>query len=118
MDDAEANYVIDAVHFLAREGHCFLSQYEFDIATGTWKHKTASSTLPVFSLEQALGSDDAEPATLSLPLRRQLYAHYLAEAGRIAAELRRAPELPSTTLDGDLGELQFFTLPAEDRRRH
>ncbi|MGB5335844.1 MAG: aminotransferase class V-fold PLP-dependent enzyme, partial [Woeseiaceae bacterium] len=80
MDDAEANYVIEAVHFLAREGGLFLGLYDFDLATGTWKHKYASSELPQFSLDAALSDEEGEPAVLSLALRLQLYDHYMTEA--------------------------------------
>lgn len=118
MDDAEANYVIDAVHFLAREGHSFLSLYDFDLATGTWLHKHATGELPEFSLDAALATDEGEPAVLSLALRKQLYRHYLAEAQRIADQLRNEPEAKLTSLSGDLGELQFFAMPEDERQPH
>jgi selenocysteine lyase/cysteine desulfurase len=118
MDDAEANYVIDAVHFVAREGHQFLGLYDFDLATGTWVHKYASGRLPKFSLDEALTDVEGEPATLSLALRRQLYRHYLTEAQKIADQLRNEPDVRLTALGGDLGELQFFALPEDKRRRH
>ena len=118
MDDAEANYVIDAVMFLAREGHRFLNLYDFDLATGTWVHKHAASTLPEFSLERALNIEEGEPAVLSLALRQQLYRHYMAEAQRIADQLRNEPEASRVLLDGELGELQFFSMPRDERQAH
>ncbi len=118
MDDAEADYVIEAVHFLAREGHRFLGLYDFDLATGTWAHKYASASLPQFSLDAAVAGEEGEPATLTLPLRRQLYRHYLAEAQRIADKLRHEPEARLVSLGGDLGELQFFALPDDEQQRH
>ena len=118
MDDAEANYVIDAVHFLAREGHHFLSLYDFDLATGTWVHKYATGKLPEFSLEQALAIEEGEPATLSLPLRQQLYRHYMNEAQKIADRLGNEPEAKLASLGGDLGELQFFAMPEDERQPH
>jgi hypothetical protein len=118
MDDAEANYVIGAVMFLAREGHQFLNLYEFDLATGTWVHKNAASTLPEFSLERALNIEEGEPAVLSLALRQQLYRHYMAEAQRIANQLRNEPEADLVLLDGELGELQFFAMPRDERQAH
>jgi len=118
MDDAEANYVIDAVHFLAREGHQFLGLYDFELGTGTWKHKYASSELPEFSLDEALSNDEGEPAILSLPLRRQLYAHYMNEAQRIADRLRDEPATECCSLEGDFGDLQFFALPADGPKQH
>ena len=117
MDDAEANYVIDAVNFLAREGHHFLSLYDFDLSTGTWVHKYAAGQLPEFSLEQALNIE-GEPATLSLPLRQQLYRHYMTEAQKIADQLRNEPEAKLASLGGDLGELQFFAMPEDERQPH
>ena len=118
MDDAEVNYIIDAVHFLAREGHHFLALYDFDLDTGTWVHKHATGTLPQFSLEAALSNDEGEPATLGLALREQLYRHYMAEANRLANQLRADAGAKLTSLSGELGELQFFAMPADERRRH
>jgi hypothetical protein len=118
MDEAEADYVIDAVHFLAREGHQFLHLYDFDLATGTWSHKFAASSLPEFSLDAALANNDGEPATLSLPLRQQLYRHYLSEAQKIADQLRNEPQAKLALLDGELADLQFFAMPEDERSTH
>ena len=38
MDDAEADYVIAAVNFVAEKGHLFLGLYDFDLHTGSWSH--------------------------------------------------------------------------------
>ena len=118
MDDAEANYVIEAVHFLAREGHRFLALYDFDLASGTWAHKYGKGTLPKFSLEAALETKPGEPATLTLPLRKQLYRHYMSEAQKIADRLRDEPEARLRSLDGELGDLQFFSMPDDERQPH
>ena len=118
MDDAEADYVIDAVDFLGREGSLFLNLYDFDLGTGTWKHKHTASELPHFSLDEALGNDEGEPAILSLALRRQLYNHYLSEAKRIADHLRIEPAPGRRTLEGEYADLQFFTLPEDGQRQH
>ena len=118
MDNAEANYVIEAVNFLAREGHQFLALYDFDLASGTWVHKYTSTTLPEFSLDAALSARQGEPATLSLPLRKQLYRHYMSEAQKIADRLRSEPEAKLRTLEGELGDLQFFAMPDDERQPH
>ena len=115
MDDAEVDFVIGAVRFIAQYGHYFLSEYDFDIYTGTWEHRRVAHNLPEFSLDAALGNVEGEPAILSLPLRKQLYDHYMTEARRWVERLRAGPEAASETLDGDLEELQFFTLPAGQR---
>ena len=118
MDDAEVNYIIEAVHFLAREGHHFLGLYDFDLDTGTWVHKFAAGTLPEFSLDAALTNNEGEPATLGLALREQLYRHYMTEATKLCSQLRNEVGAELTSLDGELGELQFFAMPADERQRH
>jgi len=111
MDDAEVDYIIGAVQFIAKYGRHFLSEYDFDLYTGTWEHRQLPTNLPNFSLDSALGGDEGEPATLSLPLRKQLYDHYMTEAQRWVERLREQPEGAGSTLKGDLEALQFFALP-------
>ncbi len=118
MDDAEADYVIDAVHFIAEHGKKFLGLYDFDLCSGTWSHRESTVELPKFSLENALKDDDEEPANLSLPLRRQLYDHYMTEARRWVERLGRRADAPTVSLEGELGELQFFALPDHEAPKH
>jgi len=118
MDDAEADYVIDAVHFVARHGYRFLSLYDFDLCTGTWSHRHVKDELQAFSLDSALAADDLDPAVLSDPLRSQLYDHYMTEANRWVGRLKEETAESLTTLDGELGELQFFALPEHASRSH
>jgi selenocysteine lyase/cysteine desulfurase len=118
MDDAEAGYVIDAVHFIARHGRKFLALYDFDLCTGTWSHRQTAIELPKFSLDSALRNEAEEPANLSLPLRQQLYDHYMTEANRWAKRLADEPEARTMSLEGELGDLQFFSLPDHGESRH
>ena len=118
MDDAEAAYVIDAVNFIANHGHRFLALYDFDLSSGTWSHKQDCCKLPKFELDAALNLDDGEPATLLLPVRKQLYDHYMTEARRWVERLGRDPKEKLQSLEGELGELQFFALPESATRKH
>jgi len=118
MDDAEADFVIEAVDFVAREGYRFLCLYDFDLCTGTWTHRQAATELPQFSLDAALCNEAGEPAILSLALRQQLYDHYMTEATRWAARLKDGPTVEFESLEGELAELQFFSLPAKATSQH
>jgi len=118
MDDAEANYVIEAVHFIARHGHRFLNLYDFDLCSGTWSHRQTTIELPQFSLDEALTNEEGEPAILSLPLRKQLYDHYMTDARRWVERLTEEGAEKLRSLDGELGELQFFALPESATRKH
>ena len=118
MDDAEADYVIAAVHFIAKHGRRFLSLYNFDLSTGTWTHKHEGNTLPTFDLDAALREEDGEPAILSLALRKQLYNHYMTEAKRWVQRLTEEGPETLESLEGELGELQFFALPESATQKH
>jgi len=117
MDDAEADYVINAVLFIARHGHLFLSLYDFDLCSGTWTHKHESTALQTFSLDAALRDDDNDPAVLTLPLRKQLYDHYMTDANRWVEKLKNDAPASLETLEGDLGDIQFFALPSREKDR-
>ncbi|NIL93099.1 MAG: aminotransferase class V-fold PLP-dependent enzyme [Woeseiaceae bacterium] len=118
MDDAEANYVIDAVHFVANNGYRFLALYDFDLSTGTWSHKNDCCQLPRFELDAALEHEEGEPAILSLPLRKQLYDHYMTDARRWVEHLNDEGPEKLQSLEGELGELQFFALPEGATSKH
>jgi selenocysteine lyase/cysteine desulfurase len=112
MDEAEANYVVDAILFIARYGHLFLALYDFDLCSGTWTYKHVSITLQTFSLDAALDSDDTEPAVLTELSRKQHYDQYMTEANRWVEKLKSNASQSLEILEGELGELQFFLLPA------
>ena len=118
MDDAEADYVIAAVLFIARHGALFLSLYDFDLCSGTWTQRHASIPLQTFSLDAALADDSNAPAVLTMALRKQLYDHYLTEANRWVERLETDTPKSHKTLAGELGDLQFFTLPEDATNQH
>ena len=108
-DDIEADYLIDAVTFVARYGSRFLPLYEFRLRSGTWTHREHTAEPPVFSLDAALAACP-ERATPSATERAERYASALREAHAWAERLE--PELVSTTLDGELADLQYFAVAA------
>jgi len=118
MDDAEADYIIEAVNFVSRHGRKFLQLYDFDLCTGTWSNREMNVSLPKFSIDEALDLQEGEPAILSLPLRKQLYDHYMTEANRWAQRLAEGPADRLKLLDGELGDLQFFSMPANSDPTH
>lgn len=111
MDDAEADYVIDAVEFVADRGRRFLPLYRFDPETGQWRHRDGDASGPPFSLEAALeASRGADPLPRSE--RAERYARHLDEARRLADDLDGGAPSEGVRLPGALGELQYFACPA------
>lgn len=46
MEDAEVDYILKAIHFVAEEGWKFLPQYKFNHKSGAWKHTTRFTKFP------------------------------------------------------------------------
>ena len=107
MDDAEADFVIDAVMFVAAHGHRFIPEYEFDLHSGAWTHRREPPLESALSLDAALAASGCQQTALPAEVRRGLYAGYLDAARQVADELGE-PEASEGRLEGELGELQFF----------
>jgi selenocysteine lyase/cysteine desulfurase len=110
MDDADADYVIEAVRFIARSGHRFLPLYRFDARTGSWQHHAPHEPCPAFSLEAALQAGPLSHGALPAVERVARYRGYLDEAERLAAELGEPRAAAQPVLDGQFGNLQFFSV--------
>jgi len=109
MDDADADYLIDAVRFIARNGHRFLPRYEFDPMSGAWRHHEARDPAPVFSLQEAMRATPAGRSALPEPARARAYADYLAQAERLAADLGGDAPARTASPAPDFGALRFFS---------
>jgi selenocysteine lyase/cysteine desulfurase len=109
MDELEVDYILDAVEFVAEHGFNFLQLYDFDLGTGVWQHKENPVTLQEFSLETALNCDQDISTSLLFEDRQAAYSQAMTYAHELSASLARQSS-PEVNLQGDLGELQFFTL--------
>jgi len=106
MDDAEVDYILDAVAFVAGSGARFLPLYDFDLRTGSWTHREEPALEDDGSLDAALVAQRRADAALPVEARSHLYADALAQAARIADSL--PTEFVHQTLSDDLAPLQFF----------
>ena len=112
MDDLEVDYILDAIEFVADHGVEFLPLYDFDLQTGAWQHKHDPIELEEFSLDAALRCSGDCATSMSQAGRRNYYREALREAAEWAERLQEQGTWEEVTLRGDLGRLQFFTLPA------
>lgn len=111
MDDAEVEYIIEAVEFIASSGHLFLPLYRFDLATGMWSYRDWEEKQEHFQLSSALETDDNPCSELPSDVRKRLYRTYLEEASQTAGTLAGQGVSSGADLEGELGDLQFFSLP-------
>ncbi len=105
FDDIEADFLIEAVEFIADYGDRFLAQYEFDPYSGIFKHQHSTAKTPIFSVQDALqrrAQKQHQEPPLSNNQRAALYQNYLKEAQDLALNL---PEADTQSL--------FPTTPSE-----
>ena len=113
LSDTVADYLIDAVRFVARHGHLFLTDYTFDPATALWRHRSGLVEPPL-RLDQLRYDDDG---VLTYPRHQDRapesdLAGYLAEAEHLAALAGRGEVWDQACVSEDFDALRWFDLPA------
>ena len=110
VEDAVADYVIEAVRLLADDGERLLPLYRFDPATGMWRHHLGPVEPPLRLSD--VGYDAS--GTLSYPrhderLPLSALQDHLREARDILAD-QPAPD-PDARVNPDFDALRWFPLP-------
>ena len=114
MDDAEAEYLIEAVDFVGRRGGRFLSQYRFEPRSGTWVHSREPGAYEDLSLAAAFRAGEAQAdRPITREERTNLYRAYLSEAETLAKDVRTAGPTGPAEIPPDLAGLRFFGLPTD-----
>ncbi|NQV46847.1 MAG: aminotransferase class V-fold PLP-dependent enzyme [Rhodospirillaceae bacterium] len=113
FSDTVADYIIDAVNLIAKDGWKLLPQYTFDPDTGVWRHHDAAGA-PAMGLEDL---DIFNPATSGgKTIGEDVLAGYLDQARRILEKADATINtLAETTdpLDSEAETLRWFPLPEE-----
>ena len=113
LDEQVADYIIDAVAFVAREGARFLTDYTFDERTGLWHHRAGPVEPPL-----RLSDVSYDPATgvmryphHEVPADVSVLKEHLDDARQLATEREEpACDVP-TGLREDFEALRWFELP-------
>jgi selenocysteine lyase/cysteine desulfurase len=115
ISEAVFDYLLEAVHLVAREGWKLLPDYAFDPASGRWRHRRGPVEPPLRL--DALRYDEQgvlrHPSSHTRASDAAL-AGYLREARRLLARLPERPSGDGSTLPGvtaDFEALRWFVLP-------
>jgi selenocysteine lyase/cysteine desulfurase len=114
LDETVADYIIDAVRFVAREGARFLTDYRFDPPTGLWHHRDAKSDPPLSLFDVRY---DGPEARMTYPRgSARADVSILHEHLQAAYELAKERPVPAdqpgpTGLRPDVEALRWFDLP-------
>jgi selenocysteine lyase/cysteine desulfurase len=112
IDEAEFDYIVEAVRLIARMGSALLPRYTFEVGTGTWRHREGVPTPPMSLAD--IDFTGAVPSTGPMTVGADSYPDYLAEAERILVEAAGADrECEATPLSAGAEELRWFPVGAE-----
>jgi hypothetical protein len=107
VSDAVADYLAEAVAFIARYGSRLIGDYRFDPGTGLWRHVRRAPE-PV-RLDDFLGPGGG-PGRRT-PVGEDVLAGHLAEARRIVAGRTEPPDGRHAGLPESFEALRWFHLP-------
>jgi len=108
MDDAEADYIIESVSFIAEHGEQFLPLYDFDERSGLWARRGFRESAQSFSLDAAINAEPLKVTALAPEIRAAHYREYQAAALEAANQLSAMGGHSTRTLENDFGKLRFF----------
>src|SRR3954465_11522020 len=112
LSDAVADYIVEAVRLVARDGWRLLGDYRFDTVTGRWTHREGLVEPPL-RLSAITYDEEGMPApTSQLAADESLLAQHLADGAKILAEAPEPDLTPPTSLSHDFEHLRWFDLPA------
>jgi len=113
FDDAEANYIIDAVEFIADYGYLFLTSYQFDSDSGLWANKNSKPSSTELSIQAAINSNPISITKVSEKERAEHYQNNLELAQQYAKQLSSTENTVPLKLEGKAGDVQFFMLSGD-----
>ena len=108
-------FILDAVDMVAREGARLLSEYDFEVASGLWRHAAGISEPPLSLHDLRLTAEGFLYPQHRHVEREEALAGYLEEASRIFAATApgEGPGRVVGELTADFEELRWFPLPGE-----
>jgi hypothetical protein len=92
MDEADVDFIIQAVEFIAECGEQFLPWYDFCLKQACWKHIDDNGDCPELKLDDAFIEDAMDSNPIPAGLRRQLYSQFITEAHEWAEKGKKLPK--------------------------
>ncbi|KDO22160.1 hypothetical protein SPRG_12658 [Saprolegnia parasitica CBS 223.65] len=117
LSDADVDYILNAMAFVATHGWKFLPQYKFNHKTGEWKHKTRFTKFPnrkwLSKAPFLSGVSTQTPPTATVPSTDALFAEAERLAGLAPTEASGTAASHGNMLDPSKESLRWFVYPSE-----
>ena len=112
LSDTVADYVIEAVRLVARDGWRLLGDYRFDVASGRWTHREGVVEPPLRLHDVKYDGQGMHAPTSRLSGGEDLLAEHLRDGAALLAAAGEPDLTPPTSTSADFEHLRWFDLPA------
>ena len=112
LSDTVADYVIEAVRLVARDGWRLLGDYRFDVSSGRWTHREGVVEPPLRLHDVKYDGQGMHAPTSRLSGGEDLLAEHLREGAALLAAAGEPDLTPPTSTSADFEHLRWFDLPA------
>ena len=112
LSDTVADYVIEAVRLVARDGWRLLGDYRFDISSGRWTHREGVVEPPLRLHDVKYDGQGMHAPTSRLSGGEDLLAEHLRDGAALLAAAGEPDLTPPTSTSADFEHLRWFDLPA------
>ncbi|MCW2761398.1 MAG: aminotransferase, class [Marmoricola sp.] len=112
LSDTVADYIIEAVRLVARDGWRLLNDYHFDTMSGLWTHREGVVEPPLRLASITYDNQGMHAPTSQLAADESLLQQHLVDGARILIEAREPDLAPPPSVSEDFEHLRWFDLPA------
>lgn len=118
LSEAVFEFLLEAVHLVAREGYKLLPEYRFEPDSGQWLHRRGrpDPAMRLDSLDYRSGKLEYRSRHATEP--ESVLASYLEDARQKLRALEPSETLAEMSLSEDFEELRWFPLPHEIAQDH
>ncbi|MBI3746382.1 MAG: aminotransferase class V-fold PLP-dependent enzyme [Chloroflexi bacterium] len=115
ISEAVFDFLLDAVDFVATDGWRLVPDYDFDPATGLWRHAAGAAEAPLSLRDVSYAGGEMRYAAHRHRAPDTVLTGYLDAARRIAAapHTHKPGRLDRSTVGPDFEDLRWFWLPEE-----
>ena len=112
LSDTVADYIVEAVRLVAREGWRLLADYRFDTSSGLWTHRDGVVEPPLRLGAISYDAEGMHAPSAHLSGDESLLEQHLEEGRKILADAPEPDLTPPASVSDDFEHLRWFDLPA------
>lgn len=105
----DIDFILNAIEFIAKNGHHFLKKYRLNMATAEWRYVDFQEPELIFSLDNNFAAKEIDITRID-----QIRKSYFLEAERQVKKLKKTPEVDYHIDKKEIESIKFFYYVQDD----